>query len=240
MKRFWSLAVILALSLTLFVGCSTPAEPAVYKDGTYVGVSDATDRGATRAEIIIKNDKIESVKIVDLDGLGLEKTEEYAYEDYHTAIVELADAMQEENTWDVDVVAGATSTSNNAKQAAQRAMEKALVKPTSTAAYYDGTFMAISEQTERGWTIAWVTVEGDAIEKVVVHSTASTTDDKGNVSFARKDSSYPYEGYFEALELIPERMVAKNSTDIEAVTGATSTTDQAKEAAAQALTLAKR
>lgn len=240
MKRFWSLTIVLALSLALLVGCGSPAAPAVYKDGTYIGVSDASDKGYMRAEITIKQDKLESVKLVGLDGLGLEKTEDYPYEQYHTAIVDLAKEMTEKNTWDVDAVAKATSTSDQSKQAAQRAMEKALAEPTATATYFDGTFMAISEQTERGWTIAWVTVEDDAITKVVIHSTAAKTDDNGNVSFARKDDSYPYEVYFEALELIPERMVANNSTDIEAVTGATSTTDQAKEAAAQALESAKR
>lgn len=236
MKKFLSLAVILALSLTLFVGC----KPAVYKDGTYVGVSDATDKGYTRAEVTIKKDKIESVKIVGLDSLGLDKTDAYAYEDYHTAVADLAKAMKEKNTWDVDGVAKVTSTSTQAKQAAKRAMEKALVKPTSSAKYFDGTFMAISEQAEKGWTIAWVTLENDKITDVVIHSTTSKTDDAGNSKFVRKDETYPYEPYFEALELIPQRIVEKNGTDIEAVTGATGTTDQTKQAVEQALTQAAR
>ncbi len=237
MKKYLSLAVVLALSLTLFVGCG---KPATYKDGTFIGASDANDRGYTRAEITIKKDKIESVKIVGLDNVDLDKTEDYPYEEYHKAVTELEKAMKEKNTWDVDAVAKATSTSTQAKQAAQRAMEKALVKPTSTAKYFDGTFMAISEQTERGWTIAWVTLKGDKITDVKLSSTTAKTDDNGNNTFVRKDESYPYEPYFEALELIPQRMVEKNGTDIEAVTGATSTTDQAKQAVEKALTEATR
>ncbi len=241
MKKLLSLSIILVLAFSLLTGCNQPKAPATtYKDGTYVSVSDATDKGYTRAEVTIKNDKIESVKLVGIDSLGLEKTEAYAYELYHTAIVDLAEEMVSKNTWDVDIITGATSTSEQAKQAAKRAMEKALVQPASSNKYFDGTFMAISEQTDKGWTIAWVTLENDTITDVKIISTTSKTNEDGSSTFVRKDDSYPYPQYFEALEIIPQRIVEKNGTDIEVVTGATGTTEQAIQAVDQALAQAAR
>ncbi len=237
MKKFLTLAIVLALSLTLFAGCS---KPAVYKDGTFVAVSDATDKGYMLAEVTVKKDKIEAVKLVGLDSLGLEKTEKYPYETYHQAVVDLAKEMVDKNTWDVAAVTKASSTSTQSKQAAERAMEKALVKPASTAKYFDGTFMAISDQTEKGWTVAWVTIEDDKITDVVFHSTTKTTDDEGNTKFVRKDETYPHAPYHEAREVLPERIVEKNGTDIEAVTGATGTTETVKQAVERALEQASR
>ncbi len=242
MKKLLSLTIVLALSFAVLTGCNQqpPASTTTYKDGTYVSVSDANDKGYMKAEVTIKDDKIEAVTLVGIDSLGLEKTEDYPYAQYHSAIVDLAEEMVSKNTWDVDSVTGATGTSDQSKQAAQRAMEKALVEPASSNKYFDGTFMAISEQTDKGWTIAWVTLEDDTITDVKIVSTTKKTNEDGSSSFVRKDDSYPYPTYFEALELIPERIVEKNSTDIEAVTGATSTTTQAIEAVEQALTQAAR
>lgn len=233
MKKHLSLLIALTLSLVLLAGCT---KPAVYQDGTFTSVSDADDKGYVRAEVTIKGDKIDAVKIVGVDNLGKDKTEAYPYADYHTSIVELADAMKENNTWDVDGIAKATGTSEQARQAAKRAMEKALVKPESSAKYFDGKFMAISEEQPNGWTIAWVKVENDTITEVEIVST--TQDDGGN--WVRKDDTYPWEPYFEAVSLIPERIVANNGTDIDTVTGATGTSTQAIEAVNTALELGAR
>ncbi|NLW17076.1 MAG: FMN-binding protein [Firmicutes bacterium] len=242
MKKLLSLSMVLALSVALLVGCNQqPATPSTtYKDGTYVAVSDANDKGYMRAEVTVKDDKIESVSLVGLDSLGLEKTEDYPYAEYHSAIVDLAEEMVNKNTWDVDSITGATGTSEQSKQAVKRAMEKALVEPASSNQYFDGTFMAISEQNDKGWTIAWVTIENDKITDVKLVSTTAKQNDDGSTSFVRKDDSYPYPEYFEAIETLPEQFVANNGTDIEGVTGATGTTEQAKDAVEQALAQAAR
>ncbi len=232
MRRFLPLLLALALSLTLLVGC----KPALYQDGTFTAVSDANDMGYVKAEVTIKGDKIQSVKLVGLDKLGLEKTEDYPYEAYHQAITDLAKEMTDKNTWDVAAVSGATSTSEEAKQAVKRALEKALVKPTATGQYFDGKFMAISDQEANGWTIAWVTIKDDKITDVDFHSTTQN----GEGQFVRKDESYPYAPYHEAREVLPAQFVEKNGTDIDGMAGATGTVNALKQAVERALEQASR
>lgn len=234
MQKRLSLALIVIMSLALLAGC----KQATYQDGTFVAVSDATDKGYMQAEVTIKNDKITAVKLAGVDSLGLEKTDDYPYEPHHQAVAELEETMVAKNTWDVDAVAQATHTSSEAKLAAQRALEKALVKPSSEAKYFDGTFMAISDKDEKGWTIAWVTLKDDKITDVVLHSTTTSKEDPDK--FVRKDETYPYAPYHEAVKTLPEQFVAQNGTDVEGVTGATGTTETAKQAVENALNKATR
>jgi len=63
--------------------------------------------------------------------------------------------MMDAGTWDVDVFTGATSTSTKVKDAARRALGKALMDRPAGGVYYDGTFMAMSDRTGRGWGIVW-------------------------------------------------------------------------------------
>ena len=236
-QKFLSIVAILVLALAAMVGCN---KPTVYKDGEYIGVSDANEKGFTRVKLTLKKDKITAVSIVDITELGQEKTADYPYEAYHKAVVDLAAAMQAKNDWDVAVVTGATSTSEQSKQAAQRALEKAKTERATGSRLFDGTFMGVSPTTADGWTIALVTIQADKITDVVLQSVTAGKDADGNTKFALKDESYPYAPYFEAIRLLAERMVEENSADVEAIAGATSTSNEAVEAAKQALTLATR
>lgn len=257
MKKLLAIAVIAVMSISLLAGCS--AKP-VYKDGTYTAYSDATDRGYVKAEVTIAKDKITGVKLSGTDNLGLEKTAAYAWADYHTMKTELPKRFVEKNSWDVDVWAKATGSSNQAKQAVLRAMQKARVNPTTTAKYFDGVYMAISDKTDKGWTIVWVTIGNDKITGVNLHATTPAKeldaegkpvkdaegkdvikkDAAGNVVFERKAAAYPWPAYHEARVELPKRFVAKNSADVEIVTGATGTSNQAKQAVAEALKKAMR
>ena len=247
MKRVLIIALVAVMSLSVLAGCSA-AKP-VYKDGTYTAYSDATDKGDYSAVVTIKGDKITAVTVQGYDSLGLAKTAAYSWPEYHQAIKDLPTRFVEKNTWDVDAVAKATSTSNGAKQAVLRAMQKALVTPTTGAKYFDGTYMAKSEPDARGgWTVVWVTIGGDKITKIDLHGTEAAKDAEGKViegKFQRKDVAVygvaaGYTAYAEAKVELPKRFVAKNGADIDVYTMATGTSNQAKEAVAKALANAAR
>ena len=241
MKRFFIFALIAVLALTVLAGC----KPAVYKDGTYIAVSNATDKGYMKAEVTIAKDKITAVKLFGYNDLAVEKPEAYPWPEYHTALTELPKRMIAKNSWDVEIVSKATGTSNQSKEAVKRAMEKALVKPASTAKNFDGTFMAKSEPDARGaWTIVWVTVAADKITDVKIHGTRNVTETNAAgesvTKTVRKDETYSWAEYHTALVELPKRFVAANGPNVDAVTAATSTSTQAKEAVTRALESAKR
>ncbi|KAF0193621.1 MAG: FMN-binding domain-containing protein [Bacillota bacterium] len=263
MKRILIIALVAVMSLSLLAGCSA-AKP-VYKDGTYTAYSDANDKGDYSAVVTIKGDKITDVKVQGYTGLGQAKEASYVWAEYHQAVTDLPKRFVEKNTWDVDAVAKATATSNGAKQAVLRAMQKALVTPTTSAKYFDGTYMAMSETTDKGWTVVWVTISGDKITKVDLHATTPAKEKDaegnvlkgedgkdvikknaaGNVVFERKDPAVyglaaGYTAYAEAKVELPKRFVAKNGADIDVYTLATGTSNQAKEAVAKALANAAR
>lgn len=264
MKRILIIALVAVMSLSVLAGCSA-AKP-VYKDGTYTAYSDANDKGDYSAVVTIKGDKITEVKLQGYNGLGVAKDANYKWAEYHQAIKDLPARFVEKNTWDIDAVAKATSTSNGAKQAVLRAMQKALVTPTTSAKYFDGTYMAKSEPDARGgWTVVWVTIGGDKITKVDFHGTAAAKemdaegnvvkdaegkdvikkDAAGNTVYERKNPAVygvaaGYTAYAESKVELPKRFVAKNGADIDVYTKATGTSNQAKEAVAKALANAAR
>jgi uncharacterized protein with FMN-binding domain len=266
------LCLTLALAFTVLAGCSSPApaakpaDPAKpstpapaasstgtkYKDGTYTAYSDATDNGYTKAEVTMKGDKIDSVKLLDYDNLNLAKDASYPHKPYLTVITDLPKAMVAKNSADVDAIAQATYSSNQAKQAVKRAMEKAMVTAASAAKYFDGTFMAMSPKTDTGWTIVWVKLAGDKIADVKILDTTPVTetvdgksvqkkDAKGNVVFQRKDDKYPHKPYLDAITEMAKRIKDKNGVDgVDGIAQATHTSNQAKQAVTEALKMALR
>ena len=252
MKKFLTFALLLALATTVLIGCAPKAPPAppaptyTYKDGTFFASSNATARGYVTAEVTIEKDKITAVTLVGYGNLATEKDETYGVAAGYTAYHEMKDALPkafvEKNTWDVDIYSGATGSSNQAKEAVQRGMEKALVAPTSTAKYFDGTFMAMSDVGGRAndWVVVLVTIENDKIVKVIIHETRNVTSEAGVVSKAFKDAEYAWAEYHEALIELPKAFIAKNSAEIDAYTGATGTSNNAMQAVERALALASR
>ena len=252
MKRLMTFALVLALAATVLIGCAPkepPAPPApvyVYNNGTFFASSNATARGYMTAEVTIENDKITAVTLVGYGNLATEKDETYGaaagYTGYHEMKAELPKAFVEKNTWDVDIYTGATSSSNQSKQAVQRAMEKALVNKPAGGKYYDGMFMAMSDVGGRAndWAVVLVTIENDKIVEVVINETRNVTNDAGVTSKAFKDAEYAWDEYHEALIELPKAFIAKNSAEIDVFTGATGTSTNAMQAVARALELATR
>lgn len=233
MKRF---AILIVLSLLLVGMMGVSASNNVYVDGTYEAVSDATDRGYMKAEVTIENDAIVGVTLTGYDGLGLEKTEEYPWAPFHAMLEELPELYVERDHWDVDLITANTSSSIQSNQAVYRALARARVEPTNQKnEFFDGTFMAVSDATNRGWTIVWVSIRNDQITDVVIHETQKDNDD-----WVRKGEDYGWDEYHEALEVLPERMIEANSPQVDIVTEATGTSERAIQAAERALDWARR
>ncbi|MDO9535115.1 MAG: FMN-binding protein [Bacillota bacterium] len=65
--------------------------------------------------------------MTEYGGDGTAKTrEDYDFEPWHTALDELPASVIEKQSADVDVITGATGTSNKFIQAVERALEQAL------------------------------------------------------------------------------------------------------------------
>ena len=230
-------------------GDDAPAN--TYNDGTYTAVSaNANARGYAEVTLTIANDEITDVSMVEYDGFGnIKDYEAYGREgvfdgsNLQAAHEALAAAMVANNTYDVDAVSGATSTSDKTMSAAGLAMEKALIEPASNNTYFDGTFFAISDQDGRGnFVIALVTIENDVIVDVALSEATETEE-----GISLKDyEDYGQEGVFDgstlqaAHEALAAAMIENNTYDVDVVSGATSTSEKVVVAGERALEAAKR
>ncbi len=250
-------AVFVLLAAMLAAGCAAPAEPepepappdengeeGLFRDGTFEAVSQGNERGYVQVTLTLENDEIVDAEIVEFDGVGVEKV----YEDYgqrfpllEEAHQTLAGSMIEENTWDVDVVSGATSTSEKTREAARFALERASVEPADLE-YFEGTFMAISDTTERGWGIAWVTLVNDEIVGIKLEETEPSQKDGedvfdavGRQVFELKGEDYPWEPHHEAKEAIAEDILESQSPVVDTYTEATGSSNRWMQAVERAL-----
>ncbi|HSW35874.1 MAG TPA: FMN-binding protein [Candidatus Limnocylindrales bacterium] len=252
-KIMFGFVVVAVMAVILVAGCqSANVAQNVYNDGVFTAFSDATQRGYTRIDITIEDDTIIAAQAAGFDGLGLEKQDTYRYAPFLEAMEELPKRIVEQNSWDIDTVSDATTSSREARMATLRALQMARINPTNTAQFFDGTFMAVSEPVDlagRGWSIAWVTIANDKITDVIIHDTTPERDDAGSVipnQFVIKNVDaaspefYPFPAYHEARVELAERFVAANSDTVDGFTGATNTSTNAMIAVARALEMARR
>ena len=266
LKKWGILFLVVVFSLVLVVGCDgeTDDEDATngsgdeiaddttaegdYRDGVYTAVSQFS-RGYVEATVNISNDEITDVSFVEYTDLGVEKI----YEDYHQRFPMLEEAhdtlaaeMVNNNSWDVDVVTGATSTSNKAMEAVKFALEKASTDARD-ATYFDGTFFGMSAVGERGWGIAHVTIENDEIVDVKLEETTAASDEDGEAVydavdrqvFELKDEDYGWDAYHEAQDIIAERILEAKSPQVDTYTEATGSSNMWMEAVEDALNKAR-
>ncbi len=257
LRTFMLICTVCIMMILLVTGCRPPEpepqpapeeEPRVEGISEVEAVSQANAQGYAQVTLAMENGTISDVTIVEFDGVGREKV----YEDYHQrwpyledAHNELAQSMVEENTWDVDIVTGATGTSEKVREAARFALAKASGETPATE-HFDGTFMGLSDETDRGWGIAWVTLESDEIVEIRLEGTTpaeedgeAVTDAVGRQVFVLKDENYPWEPYHEAREVVAEEMVETQSTDVDTYTGATGSSQQWMEATERAMEAAR-
>jgi len=98
--------------------------------------------------------------------------------------------------------------------------------------YTDGTYQAVSQANDRGYTWARVTIAGDKITKVELKEFSGNGTEKDW-------ATYPHLPAKQAWETLPARFVAKNSWEVDNIAQATSSVNKYKEAVKFALEKAK-
>lgn len=203
----------------------------IYKNGTFVGYSDATDHGYGVAFLTIEGDRIVDVVLKEITEMSVEKDfSTYEYKPSVVAHSQLPQRFITEDPSAVEAIAGATASFGRYRQAVERALERA--KAGHGEGLMDGVFQGRSKADHRGYGIARVTISGGKIFRVELKE----VDEKGEF----KDFAlYPHEPSIDAHEELPRRFVEKNSPAIDNFTGATHSTDKYKEAVASALAKAR-
>jgi uncharacterized protein with FMN-binding domain/Pyruvate/2-oxoacid:ferredoxin oxidoreductase delta subunit len=188
------------------------SEQKQYKDGIYTGIGQGKSPDL-KVAVTVKDDKITNVEI-------LSNNETKGKE----AIKTIPNKIVEKQSTDVDAVSGATMTSKGIMEAVNNALSQAEINISSTAnnqeKYNDGTYNAIGQGKSPDLKVA-VTVKGDKITNVEILSNNET---KGK----------------EAIKTIPNKIVEKQSTEVDAVSGATMTSRGIMMAVNDALSQAKR
>jgi uncharacterized protein with FMN-binding domain len=227
-KIFLVLTFTLLIAL-LAVGCGQTADPAEpeeeyqYQNGVYFGASTAS-RGYLDVEVTIENDEIVEVIFTEYTNAGVIKDENYSYDGWQPAIVELQQAFKENNSDDADVVSGATSTSNKAIEAVGNALRRA----EGYDGAFDGVFMGFSDADDRGYTgIALVTVQGGNITEVELL--------EANAEGEFKDEDYSYEPFFDAVSEMQSRFIEANGQSVDLFSGATGSSEKWIQAVERAL-----
>lgn len=141
MKKLLIAGITIAFVFTLF-GCSTKTKntnqettsntekSVTYKDGTYDVQHKSTKPGYEEAVVTIKNNKIQAIVLKRLDDS--KKEVDYNvwngtsdYPNLKQYRLDLAKAMISKQSADVDVISGATQSSNGWKTAVSSALSKA-------------------------------------------------------------------------------------------------------------------
>lgn len=140
MKKILSIFLIVLIGLNL-VACGSQEKDkslaVAYKDGTYTGQSSKDDRGGyIKVEIIVKDSKIESAIMENIDNDGKEKDETYGQSQneglYKIAqqAINLAKSYPDELVKNgspeaVDVISGATESYTQFIEACDIALDQA-------------------------------------------------------------------------------------------------------------------
>lgn len=111
MKKFMLVVSSLVIMSMVMVGCGS--KEAAYVDGTYEGKGQGAMSEIT-VSVEVKDGKISAVDVLDHD-----ETEGISDE----ALVEIPNKIVEKNSTDVDVITGATGTSDGIKAAVANALE---------------------------------------------------------------------------------------------------------------------
>ncbi len=239
MKKVMTFIISSTLLLTLslgITGCEEQAgeEPAGEGAGgeevveeVITAVSDANERGYVEAEVTFENGNIADVALTEYQDTGFAKGDDYDYENFQEAMEILPESFIEANDSDVDIVSGATSTSEKSIQA----VERAIALNEGEEPPFDGTFLGFSEVDDRdGRNMAWVTVEDGEMVDVELKEWYDVHEEE------IKDEDYDYDPWHGAAEEMPERFLEADAVeDVDAYTEATSSSEKWKEAVTNAL-----
>jgi uncharacterized protein with FMN-binding domain len=190
------------------MGSGTGGNYTEITDGVYEGISDAGMYPGLKTAVTFASGKITNVKVI-------EHSETAGISD--PAIEGIPAAIVEAGSPEVDVVSGATLTSNAIKEAVNNAIAVASGNATALE-YVDGVFEGSSDAGMNAGLKVSVTVEGGKIVNVEVIEHDETP-----------GMSEP------AIDGVPISIVEANSPNVEVVSGATFTSDAIIEAVSKAL-----
>jgi len=227
----WVTVAVIAVLAILSAGC----KPKVYNDGTYKGISQAnTQTGYAISEVTVQKDKISSVTLTEITEIGVAKDyETYQYPTAKEANAEMAKRfVGRQDAAGVDVVSGATASSEKYKEAVAHALEKARITPVVKSTYYEGVYFGRSAEDDEGYGIAFITVEGDKISVVKL-------DDVNKDGTLKDWPVYQYTKALEARASMEKKFVEENSAVIDTYSGATNSSAKWIQAVQDALQNAK-
>lgn len=215
MKKFMKglLAGAMAVSMA---ACTTsaPKEEAIYTAGTY-SASSTGFGGKVTVELTVDATKITDVKITgegETAAIG------------GAAMEDLAAAIKDKQSVEVDSVSGATVTSTAVLAAATTALNEAKGIAPEKAALTDGTYTASAiGYSWTGMMTGEVTVENGAIKSIVI--TEEHDSETGEIANT-------------AITLLPGRIIENQSLATDAISGATVTSNAIKDIVGQAIELA--
>src|SRR5690554_661444 len=213
-NRIVSLVLIALISVgVLFIGDSIMDSGATIAqglvDGTYEGVSDLGMHPGLKVHVEVKDGIIVDIKVVshgETPGIS------------DPAISGIPEAIIAAQGLEVDVVSGATMTSNAILEAVKIALESEPGVSAPVMEFADGVYEGVSDAGMYPGLKVQVTVEGGKIVevKVLAHEETPGISDP-------------------AISGVPEAIVAANSYEVDAVSGATFTSKAIMEAVKLAL-----
>ncbi|MFA7573240.1 MAG: FMN-binding protein [Lutispora sp.] len=257
MKKLLSLALIVVLVVAMTVACAPKTEPAAappaaneaaYKDGTYTAKGDTDERGWTpEITVVVKDGKVSEVKYDEVRGLYKSEDAEYhkafkdaknvdivaVYKQFGEALVAAQDSEK------VAAVSGATGSFTNFKELTAEAIAKA----KDGDKLKDGSFKAMGEEDERGWTpFVSVTVAEGKI-------TAASYDEVSSKAFVNKTEDEGYKANFKQIKNVDlvaayekfgtDLIAAQDVAKVDATGGASHSGETFKALAEKALSQAK-
>lgn len=201
MKKLGSLVLSL-LMICSMVGCSTSEKEAIYTAGTY----EANGNGFGELSVKVEVSETE-IKSIEVDASNETPTVGGEHVD------EIVDAILKAQSTEIETVTGATLTTNGIKEAVDKALSQAK-GVQSSGELTDGTYTATRDGFQEGYETVSVTVENGAIKEVTI---VESTD-------------FPVTLTSAPLEEIPAAIVEHQTYNVDAVTGATFTSNAIKMA----------
>ncbi|MDS0526456.1 FMN-binding protein, partial [Clostridium sp. SHJSY1] len=193
-----------------------------YKDGTYIGTGKGFRGGTTTISVTISQGKIASIETV-----SQEDTPDF----YEKAIGVISKEILSAQSTEVDVVSGATYSSNGIIEAVENALSQALLvsevketnnsdsnKTVNNAGYKDGTYTGVGTGFNGATTKLAVTISDGKISNMETVSSGDTPD-----------------FYDRAIKVISKEILSSQSTEVDIVSGATYSSKGIIEAVRDAL-----
>ena len=181
--------------------------------------------GPVKVEVIANAEKIFSINVLDASG----ETPNIGT----LAVDQLPASIFEANSLSVDSVSGATITSTAIKNAAAQAIESAGFDPANFGFVKEEKKEVVVDTSDIPADAVTATGEAQGLGGPVKVEITATADKIYNL-VATGDNETPGIGT-KALEELPGAIISANSLDVDAISGATVTSDAIKEAAKKAL-----